>query len=168
MIDNISRMVHKTAYGAFLLGVACGISMTALIFISTLMRYLGGRPLRFSDELAGLLFLSLTFLCLPHVLNKGRHIRIEILINIVPPGIARLMDFIGVITLLVFCSIFAYESWNFMSFSFSLNSRTDISSILLWPWMAIMPLSMLLCMLVQLSHGIKQPASNATLTEDAI
>ncbi|MDQ7729536.1 TRAP transporter small permease [Halomonas sp. SpR8] len=168
MIEKMNRVIHKAAYGSFLLGVLSGVSMTALIFISTLMRYLGGRPLRFSDELAGLLFLSLTFLCLPHVLNKGRHIRIEILINLVPLGIAKVMDFIGVITLLTFCSIFAYESWNFMNFSFSLNSRTDISSILLWPWMAIMPFSMVLCMLVQITHGLKQPATDANLTEDAI
>jgi len=168
MIVKMNRVIHKVAYGSFLLGVASGVSMTALIFISTLMRYLGGRPLRFSDELAGLLFLSLTFLCLPHVLNQGRHIRIEILINLVPLGIAKVMDFIGVITLLTFCSIFAYESWNFMNFSFSLNSRTDISGILLWPWMAIMPLSMVLCMLVQITHGLKQPAADANLTEDVI
>lgn len=168
MLARISSIIHKAAYGAFLLGVASGISMTILIFISTFMRYLGGRPLRFSDELAGLLFLTLTFLCLPHVLNKGRHIRIEILINMVPAGVAKLMDFIGVITLLTFCSFFAYESWKFMDFSFSLNSRTDISGILLWPWMMIMPLSMVLCILVQITHGLKQPAADVNLTEDAI
>ena len=142
--------------------------MTALIFVSTLMRYLGGHPLRFSDELAGLLFLSLTFLCLPYVLNQGRHIRIEILVNLMPAGIAKIMDFIGVIVLLAFCSIFAYESWSFMNFSFSLNSRTDISGILLWPWMMIMPFSMVLCILNQLCHGFTQPTAGATSTEDAI
>ncbi|GGY06317.1 hypothetical protein GCM10007160_37250 [Litchfieldella qijiaojingensis] len=142
--------------------------MTALIFVSTLMRYVGGRPLRFSDELAGLLFLSLTFLCLPHVLDKGRHIRIEILTNLVPASMARVMDIVGTMTLIVFCLIFAYEAWNFMGFSYSINSRTDISGILLWPWMAIMPFSMLLCLLVQLRHGIRQPLAEKSLTEDAI
>lgn len=142
--------------------------MTVLIFVSTLMRYLGGRPLRFSDELAGLLFLSLTFLCLPYVLNKGRHIRIEVLINLMPLRAAKVMDFIGVLVLLAFCSIFAFESWKFMSFSFALNSRTDISSILLWPWMSLMPFSMVLCILVQLSHGFKQPANDVASVEDVI
>lgn len=168
MIKKIDSVLNKAAYGSFLLGVMSGIAMTALIFVSTLMRYLGGRPLRFSDELAGLLFLALTFLCLPYVLSKGRHIRIEVLISLMPMGIAKVMDFVGVVVLLAFCSIFAYESWNFMNFSFSLNSRTDISSILLWPWMAIMPCSMVLCILVQLRHGFKQPFNNAAAVEDAI
>ena len=78
------------------------------------------------------------------------------------------MDFIGVVVLLTFCAIFAFESWNFMNFSFSLNSRTDISSILLWPWMAIMPFSMMLCILIQLSHGFKQPTTDTASAEDAI
>lgn len=168
MMQKINKLLKNVAYATFLLGVISGIAMTLLIFVSTLMRYLGGRPIRFSDELAGLLFLSLTFLCLPYVLDKGRHIRIEILINLMPAGIAKLMDFIAVMVLLAFCSIFAYESWNFMSFSHSLNSRTDISGLLLWPWMTIMPFSIVLCALIQLTHGFKQPTADVTPTEDAI
>ncbi|MCC5901871.1 MAG: TRAP transporter small permease [Halomonas sp.] len=168
MIKRVNNTLKNIAYLSFLLGVASGIAMTALIFVSTLMRYLGGRPLRFSDELAGLLFLTLTFLCLPHVLNKGRHIRIEILVTLMPKSIVKIMDFIAVIVLLTFCSIFAYESWHFMHFSFSLNSRTDISGILLWPWMSIMTFSMVLCILIQLSHGFTQPTANVTSTEDVI
>lgn len=151
-----------------MLGVVGGVIMTGLIFISTLMRYLGGRPLRFSDELAGLLFLSLTFLSLPYVLDKGRHIRIEILTNLMPAPIARIMDVIGTLVLVAFCMIFAYEAWDFMSFSLAINSRTDISGLLLWPWMAIMPFSMLLCLLVQLRHGFRQPATEKSLTEDVL
>ena len=151
-----------------MLGVVGGVMMTGLIFVSTLMRYLGGRPLRFSDELAGLLFLSLTFLSLPYVLDKGRHIRIEILTNLVPAPIARIMDVIGTLILVAFCMIFAYEAWDFMSFSLSINSRTDISGLLLWPWMAIMPFSMLLCLLVQLRHGFRQPVTEKSLTEDVL
>ncbi|MGM0859086.1 MAG: TRAP transporter small permease [Pseudomonadota bacterium] len=168
MMRKLNIILNHTTYASFLLGVMSGIAMTALIFVSTLMRYLGGHPLRFSDELAGLLFLSLTFLCLPYVLNKGRHIRIEILVNLMPASIARAMDFIAVIVLLTFCSIFAYESWNFMSFSLSLNSRTDISGILLWPWMSIMTFSMMLSILIQISHGFTQPNANVTSTEDVI
>ncbi|KAA0013277.1 TRAP transporter small permease [Billgrantia pellis] len=166
MIKKFNFLIERTAYVVFVLGVICGALMTTLIFISTLMRYLGGYPLRFSDELAGLLFLSLTFLCLPHVLDKGRHIRIEILMNLVPAPAARIMDAVGTLTLIAFCLIFAIEAWSFMGFSYAINSRTDISSLLLWPWMAIMPFSMLLCLLVQLRHGISQPLSEKNPAED--
>lgn len=166
MLRKLSLLIEITAYRAFLLGVFGGVVMTLLIFVSTLMRYLGGSPLRFSDELAGLLFLSLTFLCLPYVLDKGRHMRIEIIRNIVPGPMALVMDIISTLTIITFCMAFAYEAWDFMGFSYSISSRADISGILLWPWMAIMPFSMLLCILVQLRHGIRQPMSDRTLEED--
>ncbi|SEL65880.1 TRAP transporter small permease [Halomonas daqiaonensis] len=166
MLRILSLLIARTAYGVFLLGVFGGVVMTGLIFVSTLMRYLGGSPLRFSDELAGLLFLSLTFLCLPYVLDKGRHMRIEIIRNIVPGPMARIMDVISTLTLVAFCMAFAYEAWDFMGFSYSISSRADISGILLWPWMAIMPFSMLLCLLVQFRHGIRQPMADQTLEKD--
>lgn len=168
MLRKFNLLIEKTAHGAFLLGVFGGVVMTGLIFVSTLMRYLGGRPLRFSDELAGLLFLSLTFLCLPYVLDQGRHIRIEILLKLAPPAMARIMDVIGTITLVTFCVVFAYEAWDFMDFSRSISSRADISGILLWPWMAIMPFSMLLCILVQFRHGIRQPLADRALEEEVL
>ncbi|MCE8026669.1 TRAP transporter small permease [Billgrantia aerodenitrificans] len=165
---KISILVERAAYGAFLVGVSSGVVMTMLIFISTLMRYLGGRPLRFSDELAGLLFLTLTFLCLPHVLDKGRHIRIEILMKVVSAPVARIMDAVGAMTLIVFCIAFAYEALDFVEFAKSISSRADISGILLWPWMAVMPFSMLMCILVQFRHGVHQPAPNRSIEEDVI
>lgn len=168
MLRKFNLLIARTAYGAFLLGVFGGVVMTGLIFVSTLMRYLGGSPLRFSDELAGLLFLSLTFLCLPYVLDKGRHMRIEILLNLVPAPMARIMDVIGTITLVTFCVVFAYEAWDFMDFSRSISSRADISGILLWPWMAIMPFSMLLCLLVQLRHGTRQPLADRASEEEVL
>lgn len=168
MIKKFNILIARAAYGSFILGVVGGVIMTSLIFISTLMRYLAGRPLRFSDELAGLLFLSLTFLCLPYVLDKGRHIRIEIITNLVPASMVRIMDLVGTMTLVVFCMIFFYEAWDFMGFSSSINSRADVSGILLWPWMAIMPFSMLLCLLVQLRHGIRQPLAEKPPSEDTI
>ena len=163
MLKKMSAIVERSAHGAFLLGVLSGIAMTGLIFVSTLMRYIGGRPVRFSDELAGLLFLSMTFLCLPYVLDRGRHIRIEIVRRLVPEPAASIMDVIGTLTLVTFCAVFAYEAWSFMEFSHSIRSRTDISGILLWPWMTLMPISMLLCVLVQFRHGIRQPHSDSAL-----
>ncbi|WP_417584894.1 TRAP transporter small permease [Nitrincola sp.] len=159
-------IIDRVAHYCFLLGVISGMAMTLLIFVSTLMRYIGGKPVRFSDELAGLLFISLAFFCLPHILNKGRHIRIEILLQILPKKLVMIADFFATVALVLFCAIFLYESYDFMNFSKEISSTTDISGILLWPWMAIMPFSMVLCILVQFRHGFKQPALQRHDNED--
>lgn len=158
--------IDRLTQSVFWVGVVSGILMTLLIFVSTLMRYIGGRPVRFSDELAGLLFISLTFFCLPHILNQGRHIRIEILLKVLPAKLVVLADLLATLALVSFCGIFLYESFDFMNFSREIHSTTDISGIVLWPWMAIMPFSMVLCLLVQLRHGFRQPVAVLTDSED--
>lgn len=153
----IVKLIDKLTYLLFLLGVAGGIAMTFLVFGSTLLRYLFNSPLHFSNELAGLLFFSLTFLTIPHVLNSGRHIRIDMVVRYLPPALARLVEAFASLVLIVFSLIVIYESLDFLSFSHAIESRSDISGILLWPWMVLMPLSFGLCVLVQLRHVFKMP-----------
>lgn len=161
------KSIDKAAYGLFLLGVACGILMTLLVFVSTLLRYVIGKPIYFSNELAGLLFLSLTFLTIPHVLNIGRHIRIDLVVDSFSSPMKRLAHFFSSLVLIVFSAVFIYESWGFMQFSQVIDARSDISGILLWPWMLLMPLSFALCILVEIRHGLTSPELRKSNSEPA-
>lgn len=161
------KIVDKLAYALFLLGVVGGIVMTFLVFMSTLLRYIVGSPIYFSNELAGLLFFSLTFLTIPHVLNIGRHIRIDLVVKPLPVPLQRAASFLASLVLIAFCAVFIYESWDFMQFSMIIDSRSNISGILLWPWMTLMPLSFLLCILVQIRHGLKSPDLSKSNTAPA-
>lgn len=152
-MNRVFTLIDKLAYGLFIVGVLGGIAMAALIFVSTMLRYLIGSPISYSDELAGLLFFSMAFLSLPHVLNKGRHIRIDLLTNALPAPLRRLSEAFSGLVLIAFASIFFYESWDFMSFSMEIDAHSDISNLLLWPWMALMPTAMGLCILIQLRRA---------------
>ncbi|TDX31696.1 TRAP-type C4-dicarboxylate transport system permease small subunit [Modicisalibacter xianhensis] len=134
--------------------------MTGLVLVSTLMRYLVGKPIGFSDELSGLLFLSLSFLSLPHVLNTSQHIRIDLLVRALPSRMAVAADIFANTILVAFASIFAYQAWDFMTFSLQIGARSEISGVLLWPWMALMPLSMLLCILIVVRNGLRSLTHN--------
>ncbi len=153
----IAKLIDRLSYGLFLIGVAGGIVMTFTVFTSTLMRYVFDSPIHFSNELAGLLFFSLTFLTIPHVLNSGRHIRIDLVTRKLSPLAARLSEVFTSLILILFSAIIIYESWDFMLFSYEIDSRSEISGLLLWPWMILMPLSFALCILVQLRHGLRAP-----------
>lgn len=153
----IAKLIDRLSYGLFLIGVAGGIVMSFTVFASTLMRYVFDNPIHFSNELAGLLFFSLTFLTIPHVLNSGRHIRIDLVTRKLSPLTARLSEVFASLILILFSAIIIYESWDFMLFSYEIDARSEISGLLLWPWMVLMPLSFALCILVQLRHGLKAP-----------
>ncbi|MBU2964637.1 TRAP transporter small permease [Amphritea sp. 2_MG-2023] len=159
VIDFIVKIV-------FYIGVSSGIIMTLLVFASTLLRYLAGQPISFSDELTGLLFLTMAFTTFPYVSNKSGHIRLDLITNKMPPTIQKIFIPIASAIFITFAVIFAWQSWQFLEFSKFISSRTDVSRILLWPWMALMPISMILCVLVEIkklltkgSHSMLEEAS---------
>ncbi len=157
----LSTLLDRLVYGVFLIGVCGGIFMTGLVLVSTLMRYLAGSPIGFSDELSGLLFLSLSFLSLPHVLNTSQHIRIDLLVRTLSHRLAVAADIFANAIFIAFATTFAYQAWDFMMFSFQIGSRSEISGVLLWPWMALMPMSMLMCILIVVRNGLRSLAGSA-------
>lgn len=143
------RFLAKTL---FYIAVAGGMFMTALVFTSTLMRYLLGSPITFSDELAGLLFFSGAFLALPYVLLENKHVSIDFMTKVSSIKLRKASSLVASLTTATFAFIFIYQSWDFMAFSYQIQSKSEISGILLWPWMALMPLSLGLCIIIQLMN----------------
>jgi TRAP-type C4-dicarboxylate transport system permease small subunit len=156
----IFRLIDRLAHAMFLIGVLSGVIMTFVVFTSTLMRYLLNSPIHFSNELAGLLFFSITFLTIPHVLNINRHINIDMLVRKLPIRVNGYVAFFSGLVMVLFSLVFIYESWSFVNFSRTINARSDISGILLWPWMMLMPLCFVMCILVKIKHGFVPPESS--------
>jgi TRAP-type C4-dicarboxylate transport system permease small subunit len=164
----LARNLRRLVSTMNVLAAIAAILMTALVFSGAVMRYLVGAPLRFSDELVGLLFVAMAFLALPLGLLQGRHITIDIVTRGLRGPWRRLADLLAVLILIVFAIAFIVVSYQFASFSFLIDSRSEISALLLWPWMAIMPLCMavaLLVALVQLYDIMRQICGKPPLLE---
>ncbi len=154
----LSRTLDRVTHALFFIGVCAGILMALMILSSALLRYLAGAPLSFSDELAGLLFVTLAFTTFPEVLLRTEHINLTVLTDRFGPFLQRVCRFAAGVIFITFAVVFIYESWNFTDFSRQIESRTDVSGLLLWPWMALMPLSLSLCLLIELRgllRGVK-------------
>ncbi|WP_221796519.1 TRAP transporter small permease [Oceanobacter mangrovi] len=150
MTGLLSKALDRMVQALFYIGVLAGAAMALLILASALLRYLAGAPISFSDELAGLLFVTLAFTTFPYVMDRAEHIRLTILTERFGPLGQRLCRFGACLIFFTFASVFVYESWNFMDFSKMIESRSDVSGLLLWPWMALMPAAMAVCLLVEL------------------
>jgi len=138
--------------------------MALLVLVSTLLRYIAGHPLSFSDELAGLLFLTMAFTTFPHVLNKSGHISLDLVVKKLPYSFQKACVVLAALIFAAFAITFTYQAWQFMAFSKMISSRTDVSGILLWPWMALMPASMILCIVVEVKK-LLCPTRTETLQE---
>nr|WP_299244945.1 TRAP transporter small permease [uncultured Halomonas sp.] len=156
-MTTIFKMIDRIVQAMFFLGVISGIAMTFIVFASTLMRYVFNSPVHFSNELAGLLFFSITFLTIPHVLNIKRHINIDMLVRKLPRRANGVTKLFAESVMVIFCIVFIYESWSFVDFSRAIGAQSDISGILLWPWMLLMPICFFMCILVKIKHAFVPP-----------
>ncbi len=148
----ISKLFDRFILYFFYIGVVSGAIMASLILISSLLRYVINKPISFSDELSGLLFVTLAFLSFPYVLLKSEHIRLSVFTEKLSDRNKIVCRLFSVVVFFSFSVIFIFQSWEFMSFSKLIQARTDVSGIILWPWMLLMPISIFLCVLVELRN----------------
>lgn len=133
-----------------LVAAVAAILMTALVFSSAVMRYLLGAPMRFSDELTGLLFVTMAFLALPLGLLRRQHITVDLAISQLRPAGQRLAELVAALIMIVFAVVFIVASWGFVGFSQLIDARSEIAGLLLWPWMALMPICVGIMLIVTL------------------
>jgi TRAP-type C4-dicarboxylate transport system permease small subunit len=125
------------------LGAASVLVMTALVVLASIMRYAVGSPFRFTEELVALLYAAMMFLTIPLCTIKNQHIGMNLVVEMAGPGARRILRLLACLVTLAFTIWFIVESWKFSAFAQSLGSRTEQVDLLLWPWMALMPGSML-------------------------
>ena len=146
----------------------CLIAILTLIVLQMLARWTGevfpGAP-----DYAGYAMAAASFLAFASALNKGAHIRVSIVLNLVGPGLRRLINIwcfgIGALT----AWYVVYYAYRFVSFSYKFN---DISQgqdkTALWIPQSVMLVGMvifaialtdhLLRLIFKGDHGIEQNA----------
>jgi TRAP-type C4-dicarboxylate transport system permease small subunit len=143
IVGVIVRVMVYAATGA-------GILLSAFVALSAFMRYLVGAPFAFTEEFVGLLFSAMVFLALPYCSYSGQHIRVTLLTDHLPKSWRTYSDIAATIFTILFCILFAWIAFDFTWTSYALGARSDIGRLLLWPWMATMPLACLFMVIVAL------------------
>jgi TRAP-type C4-dicarboxylate transport system permease small subunit len=147
-VANIARVLMYVA-------AVAGASMAVFVALSSIMRYLLGAPFRFTEELVGLLFAAMVFLTLPMCTVRRRHIRVTLIRDLLPHPLARISDLAAAAFTIAFAIIFCLLSFEFAAFSYRLKSMTDMSGLILYPWMGLMPVGVGLMGLAVLLHAIQ-------------
>ncbi|MDG1457105.1 MAG: TRAP transporter small permease [Pseudoprimorskyibacter sp.] len=129
------------------LAAIAGTLIVVMIGASVTMRYLAYTPFRFTEELVGLLMTAAFFLALPLVTFRAEHVRVQVLVAALPDTarlwVTRLAAAFGA----VFCLWFFGLCLPWFEFAFERNIKTEVGRLLMYPWMALLPLSMILTML---------------------
>lgn len=126
------------------LAALAGCGIVLLIGASVTMRYFAFAPFRFTEELVGLLMTSAFFLALPLATLRAEHVRILVLVSALPRQariwIGRLAAILGA----AFCLWFLALCLPWLEFAIDRSIKTEVGRLLMYPWMALLPLSMAL------------------------
>lgn len=130
-------------------GIVC------LIVVSVTMRKVFNAPLHFSEEVVGLLMSASLFLALPMVTLRGSHVRVSIVATYLETRSRRLFHLLSCLAALVgiaCCVWLTVEAIPWLEFALNLNLKTETSRVLLYPWMAALPLSIVITGVIFLFH----------------
>ena len=148
---TLSRAIGRgLKYPALFLAVMaalCMVSIVGIIVVSVLMRKFFNMPLFFGEEVVGMLMSVSLFLALPMVTLMGTHVRVSILSaylkkrsHILYVVITRLAALVGIVC----CGWLVLEAVPWVEFAIKHNLKTETSRILLYPSMAVLPVSVAL------------------------
>lgn len=135
-------LLRALCVGLAALAALAGAAIVALLGASVVMRHVAGAPFRFTEELVGLLVTAAFFLALPLVTLKGEHVRVRLLVAGLPPGPARAVRVAAGCLGVGFCVWIVHLCWPWFTFAFDRGIKTEVARLILYPWMALMPLSL--------------------------
>jgi TRAP-type C4-dicarboxylate transport system permease small subunit len=151
---------------AFVVLAALGLSaIVGIIVTSVVMRRFANTPLHITEEVVGLLLSVALFLGLPMVTLRAKHVHVTLLTTYVRGRAKTALQVAGLIVGIVFFGWLIWETIPWFEFAFKRSLKTETTRILLYPWMALMPLSLAvtgLILLARLLGLIDVPASEKT------
>lgn len=143
----LKRVIAQGLHG---LALACAaaaalgmVAIVAIISASVVMRRLG-TPLHITEEVVGLLLSVALLLGLPMVTLRSSHVRVAIIADNVRGAWATGLSIAALSFSIAFFAWLAVETIPWFEFAYDRNLKTLTTRILLYPWMAAMPLALVL------------------------
>ena len=161
------RLLSALAYVAFMLVLA----MMVVICADVLLRNLpvgSWRNVPGANEFSEYTLYFVTALIAPWLLRQGQHIRVDILLRVLPRGFAWLCEWLVDVLALLACLIMAWHGWLALKSSFSMGSMV-IKSLVFPEWWMLAPLPVAFILLAiemgfrmhRLAHGPRGPRDDA-------
>lgn len=151
---NLQRWLTPLYVGLAILAAIAGGAIVVLIGVSVAMRHIAAAPFYFTEELVGLLMTAAFFLALPLVTLRAEHVRVSIVVANLPEPARRWAGFAAGLFGVVFAVWYFLLCMPWLEFAFDRNLKTEVARLLLYPWMALIPFSMVLTALAFATRGL--------------
>jgi TRAP-type C4-dicarboxylate transport system permease small subunit len=141
--------------------------MTVMIGADVLLRNIDAGGIPPSNELSEDILYLITLLAAPGLLRRGQHIRVDIVLQVLPHPIGWLLEWVGDVVGLICCLIFVWYGADVAAASFFDGSVSSRRWCCEWWLLAPMPLAFAL---LALEFGFRIPtgAGRTAAARDAV
>ncbi len=136
---TLSRWYGRLLDGMMSVAGLLLLFMTVMIGADVLLRNVGLGGVPPSNELSEDILYLVTLLAAPGLLRRGQHIRIDIVLQALPPRAAWLLEWVGDVIGLVCCLIFVWYGASVAAASF-FDGSISIKTLVLPEWWLLAPM----------------------------
>jgi TRAP-type C4-dicarboxylate transport system permease small subunit len=171
-MDRLSHAYGRFLAGLALLGCAILLAMMFIIVADVALRNLAipGLPqgLAWSNEISELMLYLITMCVAPWLLRQGQHIRVDIVLQALPPQLAWYFEWLGDLIGLACCIVIAWYGTQ-AAWSSYLSGAVNIKTLVTPEWWALAPLPLVFVLLAiemvfrmaRLQRGVRGPRHDA-------
>lgn len=172
MIDPLSEAYGRFLASLALLGCAILMAMMFIIVGDVALRNIPfpglPRGLAWSNEISELMLYLITMCVAPWLLRQGQHIRVDIVLQALPPQLAWSLEWVGDLIGLVCCLAIAWFGTQ-AAWSSYLSGAVNIKTLVTPEWWALAPLPLVFVLLgiemifrmIRLQRGPRGPRHDA-------
>ena len=149
-MPRFSVLYGRLLSGLALLGCAVLFAMMLVICVDVLLRNVrlvpGVYSVPWANEVTEYALYLITLLTAPWLLHQGQHIRVDIVLRVIPRRLAWYCEWLCDLTAFVVCIVIAYAAWKATLSSIAINAMV-VKTLALPEWWLYAPLQ-LTCVLL--------------------
>lgn len=113
--------------------------MMMLVVVDVFMRYVMHQPLMVADEFSAYMLVALSFLGFAYTWRQGGHVRVEVVVNHLPPRLYAWVRLIGLILTFLFMLAMDQAAWKMIVYALEMKMRSStwLMFPLFWPQLTI-------------------------------
>jgi TRAP-type C4-dicarboxylate transport system permease small subunit len=170
VIDRLSAAYGRLLAGLALAGCAILFVLMVVIVADVFLRNVAvpglPRGLAWSNEVSELMLYLITMCVAPYLLRQGQHIRVDIVLRAIPPGVAWILEWIGDLIGLACCGVFAWVGAQAAWSSYT-SGAVNIKTLVTPEWWALAPLPVAFVLLaIEMVFRLRRLAGGARAPRD--
>lgn len=125
----LMRIVNRLEEGVISLLL---VTMTLVVFVDVVMRFVFNTGLLWADELTLHLSAWMVLFGASYGLKVGSHLGVDAVVRLIPPGPRRWVSTLAAALCLVYCGLFLYGSWGYLSEMYKIQVELETMPVQAW------------------------------------